>query len=150
MRHPCRLCHAAQCPEIKLAVDHNGTRVAARGNLLTSLIRMEAALRIHTQKREIVKAGCPQLTDSDWRSLREMEAVLAISKLSTTLAQHEKVFIGAYGPLVKLQLLNALKSETCTLQSDSQSDIRVCRLSVPRSSVFSCFALQCPSSTRRR
>lgn len=59
---------------------------------------MEAALRIHMQKREIMKAGCPQLTDSDWRSLREMEAVLAISKLSTTLAQHEKVFIGAYGP----------------------------------------------------
>lgn len=73
---------------------------------------MERALKMHVQNPAYKDAGCPALLDAEWDTLREFEAVLNITKLSTTLAQTEKKFVGAYGPVVRMTVMRLLRSET--------------------------------------
>ncbi|KAG8467930.1 hypothetical protein KFE25_006982 [Diacronema lutheri] len=99
-----------KAPEIKLAVDLNTTRVASRLMLLNSVVRMERPLATHMSQFDQVKDTCPQLTDVQWQTAREFEAVLNQTKHLTTLAQKEKMCVGPYVPLVLLKLEAALKS----------------------------------------
>ncbi|KAG8460423.1 hypothetical protein KFE25_011493 [Diacronema lutheri] len=115
-----------KAPEIKLAVDLTTTRVASRLMLLKSVVRMERPLATHMLLKSVVrmerplathmsqfdqvKDTCPQLTDVQWQTAREFEAVLNQTKHLTTLAQKEKMFVGPYVPLVLLKLEAALKS----------------------------------------
>ncbi|KAG8466742.1 hypothetical protein KFE25_008121 [Diacronema lutheri] len=115
-----------KAPEIKLAVDLTTTRVASRlmllksvvrmerplatHMLLNSVVRMERPLATHMSQFDQVKDTCPQLTDVQWQTAREFEAVLNQTKHLTTLAQKEKMFVGPYVPLVLLKLEAALKS----------------------------------------
>ena len=94
--------------EIKLKVDHNDTRIAAEHGLLFSVIRMNRSLKVyHVQKPESFK-----LDAADWEKWAEFEAILNITQILTKLAQKEKAFTAAYGPLIKIHVLNCLEAET--------------------------------------
>ena len=85
-------------------------RPLATHMLLKSVVRMERPLATHMSQFDQVKDTCPQLTDVQWQTAREFEAVLNQTKHLTTLAQKEKMFVGPYVPLVLLKLEAALKS----------------------------------------
>jgi len=97
-----------QVPLIKFQLDLNGTRIAAEFNLLHSCVRLHKALRLYAMHNP---GALPAISDDDWRAASEFEAVLHATSLITKLAQHEKLYNAAYGPLIKILCYNALTSQ---------------------------------------
>ena len=105
------------CTVIRLRKDLNGTRIAAKWNLLYSLLRNEPALRMYAAAyaAEITTSdGSTKWTsiEGDWKIFREFEAVLFITQKLTYLAQTEKQFAGAYGCLIKTRVGKDLFAES--------------------------------------
>lgn len=50
------------------------------------------------------------LSDNEWETLAEIEGVLNITALATTLAQSERQFVGAYRVFVKQLVLDELRN----------------------------------------
>ena len=96
-RHP-------DVPDVKVQVDHNDTRVAARHGLLFSSLRMKKAMEIYNVEHQ--PESWPDVYD--WRIGREFEGVLNISRALTTIAQYESKYNAAYGPVVKLMVYKNL------------------------------------------
>jgi len=96
-------------PQVKLKVPLNGTRVGAKHNLLHSELRMNKALKLYEQNY-----GVPwtPISPEEWRALAEFEAVLNITKLCTTLMQHEQSFAGAFGYIIKQNTISNLHADT--------------------------------------
>ena len=99
-------------PKIKIQVDHNGTRVAASHNLLISCLRLSRGLKLWYGAKASELALQWTSTVEDWQVMAEAEAVLNITKVSTTLAQHEGLYTGAFAGLVKGTVMTALRAPT--------------------------------------
>jgi len=95
-----------------MRIDLNGTRVAAQQNLYFSLLTMARAIRMRRSDinagREIMPAKFTDcvvaLTEHDWDTLAETEAVLNIVRWATTVAQLESSFTGGYRPAVEMRV----------------------------------------------
>ena len=97
---------------IKLQLDLNGTRISAPHGLLFSLCRLNRALKLYA----IHETGClPDMSDDDWTSMAQFEAVLCACALVTKLSQYEQIYNAAYGPLIKLLAYNELFSSTLSV-----------------------------------
>ena len=86
-----------------IQLDLNTTRVASVHSLLLSEVRMMYALNafdiVHDMKWNV-----------NWPAVLEFEAVLNVSRITTTLAQYEHLFNGAYGNLISGLTLNNYRS----------------------------------------
>ncbi len=94
-------------PELRIKVDLNTTRVAAQHSLLYSELQLNRLLRLYMS----VHSDAPQLIESEWDSLAEIESVLNISKDLTTLMQYEHLYNGAFGQIIKHVTLKRLRAE---------------------------------------
>jgi len=93
-------------PELRIKVDLNTTRVAAQHSLLHSELLLNRLLRLYMS----VHSDAPQITDSEWDSVAEIEGVLNISKDLTTLMQYEHLYNGAFGQIIKHVTLKRLRA----------------------------------------
>ncbi|KAK3246720.1 hypothetical protein CYMTET_43755 [Cymbomonas tetramitiformis] len=93
---------------LRIAVDHNTTRVASQHGLLISEIRLNRAIAAYQGANPTVEWA---LTGEAWRHMAEFEGVLNITKITTTLSQLEKPFTGAYCCLVKGTTMSELRSD---------------------------------------
>jgi hypothetical protein len=85
-----------------MIVDLNGTRVAAQHNLLFSKLRLHHVLSAwHTEKSTEANPLGWVSSDVSWRVEAEPEAVLHVTKITTTLSQFELLYTGAFGGLIK-------------------------------------------------
>ena len=101
-----------EVPRIVIKVDHNGTRIAATHILLLSILRLNRGLKVwHASKKVELQL---QWTSSEegWQAMAEAEAVLNVSRITTTLAQYEGRYTGAYACLIKGTTMNALRAPT--------------------------------------
>jgi hypothetical protein len=57
-----------------------------------------------------VYGDAPQITDSEWDTIAEIEGVLNISKDLTTLMQYENLYNGAFGQIIKHVTLKRLRA----------------------------------------
>ena len=94
-------------PDIKIAVDYNTTRIAAVHGLLHSTLRLNRALRAYEVQ---YNPGWAFKTE-DWQLVAEFEGVLNCTKVTSTLAQRERGFNGAFTPLIKTLCLNKLRAK---------------------------------------
>ncbi len=93
-------------PEIRIKVDLNTTRVAAQHSLLHSELLLNRLLRLYMS----VHNEAPQIIESEWDSIAEIEGVLNISKDLTTLMQYEHLYNGAFGQIIKHVTLKRLRA----------------------------------------
>ena len=95
--------YAGKQAKICIQLDLNTTRVASVHSLLQSEIRMMAALNayehVHSMSWNI-----------NWAAALEFEAVLNVSRITTTLAQYEHLHNGAFGNLISGLTLNSYRS----------------------------------------
>ena len=91
--------------KLSIQLDLNTTRVASVHSLVLSEIRMMFALIAYDAVHSM-------LWNIDWPAVLEFEAVLNVSRITTTLAQYEDLFNGAYGPLISGLTLNSYRSMT--------------------------------------
>ena len=104
IRHP-------DIPDIKVQVDHNNTRVAARHGLQLSSLRMKKAMEMYS-----IDHHPDNWPDTyDWKVGREFEGVLNISRALTTIAQYESKYNAAYGPVVKMMVYKNLNAPTISV-----------------------------------
>ena len=100
-------------PVVSIQVDYNTTRVAAVHGLLFSEIRLNRGLKAYEIKHkpgwEFNKVG------DDWAKIRDFEGVLNTTRTTSTLAQIEKYFMGAYTCLIKTMALSKLRAPTISL-----------------------------------
>ena len=108
MSELCKLAGAGDV--IRLRTDKNGTRIAARWNLLYSALRDMIPIKQYAAGHEGEIEWCS--TAEAWRDIMELEAVLVISKVLTTTAQFEKPFTGAWPNIAKAQVQSKLFAET--------------------------------------
>ena len=95
---------------LRLRTDKNGTRIAARWNLLYSALRDMIPIKQYAAGHKGEIEWCS--TAEAWRDIMELEAVLVISKVLTTTAQFEKPFTGAWPNIAKAQVQSKLFAET--------------------------------------
>ena len=93
-------------PEIKIAVDYNTPRIAAVHGLLHSELRLNRSLRVYETQ---FNPGW-SFKANDWQAIAEFEGVLNCTKVTSTLAQRERGFNGAYTPLIKTLALTKLRA----------------------------------------
>lgn len=86
-----------QVPSIRIAVDLNGTRVAAQQGLLYSELRLSRALTLYKAKEPQVKW---EVSPYIWKQATEFEGVLDVTKITTKLAQCVPVPPRSRSPLV--------------------------------------------------
>ena len=94
-------------PDIKIQVDYNTTRIAAVHGLLHSELRLNRALRAYEVQ---FNPGWAFKAD-DWQAVAEFEGVLNCTKVTSTLAQRERGFNGAFTPLIKTLALTKLRAD---------------------------------------
>ena len=94
-------------PDIRIQTDYNTTRIAAVHGLLHSELRLNRGLRAYELK---FNPGWAFKAD-DWQAIAEFEGVLNCTKVTSTLAQREKGFNGAFTPLIKNLALTKLRAE---------------------------------------
>ncbi|KAK3264923.1 hypothetical protein CYMTET_26364 [Cymbomonas tetramitiformis] len=99
-------------PLIRIQVDHNTTRVASQHGLLLSEIRLNRALAAYQAANENVGWNMDSRT---WQHIVEFEAVLNITKVTTTQSQYEKPFTGAHGCLVKGTTMTMLREDALSV-----------------------------------
>ena len=93
-------------PELRIQVDLNTTRVAAQHGLLYSELKLNRLLRLYMS----VHTDVPQVSDSEWDAMAEIEGILNISKDLTTLMQYEHLYNGAFGQIIKQVTLKRLRA----------------------------------------
>jgi hypothetical protein len=83
-------------PNVRIQVALNGTRVASQHNLLYNEVRLNRALKMFGSAN-----ACEwELTKKEWKALGEFDAVLDITRITSTLMQYETIFPGAYSYLI--------------------------------------------------
>ena len=87
-------CEKVDAPKLHITIDKCKTRVAAAKRMLTPMCRMNKGMKRHRDGNPKV-ATC-QVTDSQFRSASEFEAVLNVTGEITTLAQHERACNGGF------------------------------------------------------
>ena len=95
-------------PEIRIQVDYNTTRISAVHGLLLSEARLNRALKAY----EIQYTPGWAFKAEDWRGLVEFEAVLNATRITATLAQVERDYMGAYTCVIKSMALSTLRADT--------------------------------------
>ena len=121
-------------PTLKLQPALNGTRVAAKHTLLDSEVRMSGPLQVFANSQR--PSPTWKMSEDEWSMLTEFEAVLDITRQTTTLAQYESVFTGAYGQIIKENLLRRLRADTIQVvdrENITRDRTRPPRLTIPRS-----------------
>ena len=93
------------CPRIKPQVPVNGTRVSAQHNLITSLFRLNKALKLYRSFTNIPAS----LTDEEWNQLVEFESVINIPGTSVVIVQHEHMLLGALSFAIRSRVLKQLR-----------------------------------------
>ena len=106
--------------DIRLKVDHNGTRVAARRRLLFSTIRMVKPLKVGALASSTFKADkggkkWNPLDAKDWTIAAKIEALLAIPGNTSTFQQSEKLMVAALGVTLKQNMMDKLRAETLSV-----------------------------------
>ena len=96
---------------VRIQVDFNSTRIAAVHGLLYSEIRLNRGLKAYELKH---KPGWA-FKGEDWVYARDFEGVLNATRLTSTLAQVEKDYMGAYTCLIKSMALTKLRAPTMQL-----------------------------------
>lgn len=81
------------------------TRIAARANMLRSLLRLKKAIVAYCNSR----STAPSLSEDQWNQVRDVEGVMTIVSMYTTVVQTEQHFMRAMGVVAKVELLNALR-----------------------------------------
>jgi hypothetical protein len=106
-------CQEEKCADVKPQIDINTTRVASQHKLI------KTNLRIHPgHNRYVVKYGSEArvsklaVAQEQWKEAAEMEAVLANVTQLTTIAQHERVWTGAFDVLVGRRFIQQSKPES--------------------------------------
>ena len=93
--------------KIKIAVDYNTTRISSVHGLLLSEIRLNRALRAYDLQH---KPGW-EFAEGDWATATEFEAVLNATRVTATLAQIERGYMGAFTCLIKNLAMSKLRAE---------------------------------------
>jgi hypothetical protein len=75
---------------------------------LHSELQLNRLLRLYM----CVHADTPQVTNSEWDSIVEIEGVLNVSKYLTTLMQYKPLYNGAFGQIIKHVTLKRLRAST--------------------------------------
>lgn len=96
---------------VRIKVDLCGTRVAAQHNLFKSLLRMKKPLDVYMLS-ELHEDALPILSTQDWKTFADIEAVLNITSLCTTLSQSESYMSGAYKVVLRQTVLAELQKST--------------------------------------
>ena len=110
-------------PVLKLKVDLNETRNAARHGLLYSEMRMNRLLKayIAAQASSIV-----QPEQADWQSLAEFEGILDITKKYTVIVQYEQLSTAAYQLPIKQVLMSGLRKPYVKIVDMNKVTSQVC------------------------
>jgi len=96
------------CANVRLKTDLNKTRVAARYGLIYSVLRMSKVLKLFAVANPSVTW---KLTDLEWETVAEIEAVLRISGEVTTIVQTEQHYMGALGRCIHVDMLQKYRAE---------------------------------------
>ena len=91
-------CVTTKCATIRLKLDVNTTRVTAIWALFMSVLRMKSAIVAYTASLTIIPKDL-DLVHQDFIDMDIFEAVLNITRITTTLAQYEQHCNRAYRPL---------------------------------------------------
>eukprot|EP00966_Prymnesium_polylepis_P010652 245488-Prymnesium_polylepis.1 len=94
-----------------MKLDKNGTRVAARHNLLSSELALANALPIYHAAKQASDPSSLKWTVPSFTAMAHIEGVLHITQVTTKLAQFEQAFTGAYDPLIKGITLRGLEAK---------------------------------------
>ena len=94
---------------IKLKMDYNTTRVAARHSLLLSEIRLNKGLKMYAVANPSEKW---KLTAAQWEGMAQFEGTLRISSIFTTFVQNETAFTAAMSRTFKDRMLTSLRADT--------------------------------------
>ena len=103
-------------PRIRPKVDKNTTRVMARHGLFVSTIRMNKPLQLYAtslsgQKHDKgAKHPFVALSDTEWKSTTEAEAVMNVTQAVSKLSQTEKKFTAAFGYAMKKTAMAKLRA----------------------------------------
>jgi len=93
-------------PLIRMKMPKNGTRVAAIFNLVASQARLNKVVKLYDVTR-----SSEFLSKLEWEEHSEVEAVLGVSRLTTTLSQYEKPFMGSFGSMIKQMTMKTLRHD---------------------------------------
>eukprot|EP00966_Prymnesium_polylepis_P318279 7351444-Prymnesium_polylepis.1 len=109
-----RLAENAGVPFVanKMKIDKNGTRVAARHNLLGSQLPLCNALPLYHSAKSKTEDLKWTADEQQFQIMSQIEAVLNVTQVTTKLAQFEQPFTGAYDPLIKGRTLRGLEAPT--------------------------------------
>ena len=108
------------CPQLRLSIPKNSTRISAEHGMFIQLIRMHKPMVLYVQLNDI----SPPLVDrADWTTIIEWEGVFNITKITTTLSQVENLFSAAFGPVIQMTTMKKLRSGKILL-IDNQSITR--------------------------
>ena len=94
------------CPKVVPKTDISTTRVAARYRMLLSILQLNKALRDFTS----FPNSTWELSEDDWDSLAEMEAIVRLITETTTMVQTESCQMGAMTHLLHSKLLERLRA----------------------------------------
>eukprot|EP00966_Prymnesium_polylepis_P141588 3269875-Prymnesium_polylepis.1 len=95
-----------------MKIDKNGTRVAARHNLLGSQIPLCNALPLYHSAKSKSEEMKWTTGEQLFIDMAQIESVLNVTQVTTKLAQYEQAFTGAYDPLIKGFALRGLEAPT--------------------------------------
>ena len=105
-------------PTNQLGQDHNDNRIVIVCKLLKSALRMKRRTLVYCQK-----FNTPQfLTEDEWKTEGEFEAILRDESQLTSVCQKEEKSNGAHGPVVRKSLHDRLCMVTMsTINTDQYS-----------------------------
>ena len=89
--------NTVQAPNIRIKVDLNSTRIAAGHMLFVSALRLNRAIKVYSAQQS-VDFG---ISNDDWATIAEFEAILRITQVLTQLSQVETHFLAGYSYLMK-------------------------------------------------
>eukprot|EP00039_Didymoeca_costata_P019587 m.338136 g.338136 ORF g.338136 m.338136 type:complete len:811 (+) comp18321_c0_seq1:106-2538(+) len=101
-------CKVLQIPFRTPELDYNSTRIASQHRLIASMLYLKKAIQSHAIADWEAAHLEDKLSDNDWKSLTELEAILYVTSIGATLTQSEVSFVGAYRPIVRQEVMNRL------------------------------------------
>ena len=85
----------------------NETRVASDHGLLLSEARLNRIIKLDVAR--FAKKPNWVLTDDEWKTHSEFEAIFHVTSIASTQTQYEKLFTGAYTPCIKAMAVAKLR-----------------------------------------
>jgi len=108
------ICTVLKCATLKPTIDKNKTRISPLRNLFLSLLRMTPALKQYRCINPDIAVA--QVTNEQFQTAAEIEAVAVVVANVTTLAQTENGFAGGYKAVLYQQLGSSMHPVTGTLK----------------------------------